>query len=148
MYGSTVHEERTGVAPGGREEARGEGLCPLRWGGGPLTRRCSPSVLPPQTDHAKTPLLRMLFAAACAPYVRRVRAWVYDPQERGDGDGGSGGGAASPPAAPGFAAPLQRQLTAAGLQMRLLEGLAEELGDIAARFRRMAAAEVRAPGWW
>ncbi|EFJ44490.1 hypothetical protein VOLCADRAFT_95165 [Volvox carteri f. nagariensis] len=59
-----------------------------------------------QTDHAKTPLLRLLFAAASMPYVRR------------------------------------NLLTAAGLQMRLLEELSGELGDIAARFRRMAAAEA------
>ncbi|GLI61122.1 hypothetical protein VaNZ11_003396 [Volvox africanus] len=35
----------------------------------------------PLTDHAKTPLLRLLFTAVCKPYVRRMRAWLYNPLE-------------------------------------------------------------------
>ncbi|GLI61125.1 hypothetical protein VaNZ11_003400 [Volvox africanus] len=90
-----------------------------------------------QTDHAKTPLLRLLFTAACMPYVRRMRAWLYDPLE-----GGAAATPPIPPTSPAFTAPLQRLLTAAGLQMRLLEELSGDLGNIAARFRSMAAAEA------
>lgn len=102
---------------------------------------CLLLVLRLQTDHAKTPLLRLLFTAACMPYIRRMRAWMYDPLERG-------GGVSLPPVAPAFTAPLQRLLTAAGLQMRLLEQLSEDLGDVATRFRRMAAVEVRTHSAW
>ncbi len=95
----------------------------------------------------KKPLLRLLFTAACAPYLRRVRAWVYDPglaPEPGATGGGGGGG---PPEAPVFAAPMQRVVLAAGLQMRLLAEAGGELGRIADRVRHMAAAEVGAVDW-
>ena len=98
----------------------------------------------PQSDQAKIALLRLLFTAAATPYLRRVRAWMYDP----DYSGGASGAAmsAAPPAPPAFGCGLQRQLAAAGLQMRLLHSLGGELGAVAARLRRMAAVEVRACG--
>lgn len=45
-----------------------------------------------------------------------------------------------------FAAPMQRVVLAAGLQMRLLAEAGGELGRIADRVRHMAAAEVGAYG--
>ncbi|KAG2485177.1 hypothetical protein HYH03_016066 [Edaphochlamys debaryana] len=151
---------QAGAGPGARPDdaaqAQAQPLAPSLWQvygfarGPALLERLYGALM--QAEPSKAPLLRLLFASASAPYLRRLRAWLYDPTRGGAAgsgratDGGGQGPTAQalegPPAAPGFAASLQRAATAAGLQMALLSELGPELGDVAGRLRRMAAAEA------